>query len=468
MKPKSLHARMVLVIAVVIVFCWVGALAILSAYFTHNTTSTWDEKLKIIATQILMTIPANSKLTARQTPGMQLSNPALADRENLVFQVWFRQRDLIASTPNAPKEALRPDFFDGATSSVIGGKRWRVYSVGDSTGLVNVQVANLHRIVDQEIQHETLISVGLATLLLLLAGVLMWFVVRNTLTPVVALGSAMRERRSFDLTQLPTALLPQELHSLVASFNHILQQLDEAVEAERQFIGNAAHELRTPLATLQAQAQIALRAPLAADKDVALSKLLTVAQHSSRLSEQLLDLARLTAGTRAPEHGLADLSELVLHVAHEFDIYAAQQGRTLSLDISPCMVRCSIDEIGILLRNLVDNGLRYTKTGGHVSVNCGYRRGQDKQVYLEVADNGPGVPAAERKLIFERFYRAVGTEKGGSGIGLSLVAGIAQNHRAIIEAGQGLNGSGLSICVIFPDISADGPASFQVLTPSCL
>ncbi|WP_052451256.1 HAMP domain-containing protein [Pseudomonas batumici] len=237
-----------LVSAVVIALCWVGALAILSAYFTYNTTSTWDEKLKIIATQILMTIPANSKLAGMRTQGMQPGNPALADKENLVFQVWFNQRNLVASTPNAPNEALRPDFKDGATSSVIGDQRWRVYSVADSTGLVNVQAANLRSIVDQEIQHQTLIAVGLATFLLLLAGALMWCVLRNTLMPVVALGKTMRERRSFDLTQLPTARLPRELHPLVASFNHILQQLDEAVEAERQFIGNAAHELhRFPL-----------------------------------------------------------------------------------------------------------------------------------------------------------------------------------------------------------------------------
>ncbi|UZJ57946.1 HAMP domain-containing histidine kinase [Pseudomonas sp. KU26590] len=455
MKPKSLYARMMLVIAVVIALCWVGALIILSAYFTHNGTSTWDEKLQVIATQILMTIPANSKVGVRQSPGMLPKNSAFADRENLVFQVWFNQRDLVASTPNAPKEALRPDFADGATSTVIGGKRWRVYSVVDSKGQVNVQVANLHSIVDQEIRGETLIAVALATLLLLLAGVLMWFVVHNTLRPVVALGTAMRERQSFDLTQLPSSALPIELHSLVASFNHILQRLEEAVQDERQFIGNAAHELRTPLAALQAQAQIALRAPLAVDKDVALSKLLTVAQHSSRLSEQLLDLARLSAGTRAPNHCLADLSELVLHVAHEFDIYASQQDRNLSLDISPCMVRCDIDEIGVLLRNLIDNGLRYTLRGGHVTVSCGYMASSEKRVYLKVADNGPGVPPAEQKLIFDRFYRAMGTEKRGSGIGLSLVAGIALHHRATIETYEGLNGCGLSICVMFPDVTTE-------------
>ncbi|KIH82993.1 Two-component system, sensor protein [Pseudomonas batumici] len=139
-----------------------------------------------------------------------------------------------------------------------------------------------------------------------------------------------------------------------------------------------------------------------------------VAQQSSRLTEQLLDLARLTAGGRAPNHGLADLSELVLHVAHEFDIYATQQERTLSLAISPCMVRCDINEIGILLRNLVDNGLRYTDKGGHVHVSCGYRAGTDRRVYLEVADNGPGVPIEERALIFERFYRKAGVQKNGA------------------------------------------------------
>jgi signal transduction histidine kinase len=452
---------MIWVLVATIALCWAGALAMLFAYFTHNKTSTWDEKLQTIAIRILMTIPANNKLQTILGPGLKLRNPALAEHDKLVFQVWFDRSKLVARTPGAPEVALRPDFIEGVASTVIEGQRWRVYSVSDSTGHVDVQVGNLHSVVDAEMRHDALIGLVLATLLLLLVGGVMWFVVRNTLKPVVALGTAMRNRRSFDLAPLPSVPLPRELHPLVESFNHALKQLDEAVEGERRFIGNAAHELRTPLSALQAQAQIALRAPSVEEKDVALTKLLTVAQRSTRLSEQLLDLARLNSGANAPLHSPADLSSLVLHVVHEFEIYACQQQRSIFLDIHQCMIHCDIDEIGILLRNLVDNALRYTAKGGRVCISCGYQGTatleQNNNVYLEVTDDGPGVPESEREAIFERFHRVAGTLTRGSGIGLSLVASIAQLHCATIETHAGLDGRGLAVRVVFPGAtSVDG------------
>jgi signal transduction histidine kinase len=288
-------------------------------------------------------------------------------------------------------------------------------------------------------------------------------VVRSSLKPVVALEAAMRSRRKVDLTPLTSSTLPRELHPLIASFNHLLEQVSESIEGERRFISNAAHELRTPLSTLQAQAQIALRATTLVDKDVALNKLLLVAQRSTRLSEQLLDLARLHSSANAPQHTLANLSDLTLLVARDFDTYAFQQARSIQLDVRKnCIILCNIDEMGILLRNLIDNALRYTTKGGRIRVSCGHApaaaqeggQAADQRVYLEVADDGPGVPLSERQAIFERFYRVAGTSVRGSGIGLSLVAGIAQLHRAAIETGDGLEGRGFRIRVAFPSVEA--------------
>jgi len=465
MKLKSLHGRMIMVIAATIVLCWAVALAVLFVYLTHNKNSIWDDKLRTIATRILLTIPGENRLRVMRPPGngLQLRDEEPPESEALAFQVWLHGRQLVVRSHGAPETALRPDFAEGVTTTVIAGERWRVYSVSDKAGRVYVQVGNLHSVVDAELRQEALTALVLNTLLLLLVGALMWFVVRHSLKPVVALGAAMRNRRSFDLTPLTPELLPRELHPLVASFNHALRQLDEAVEGERRFIGDAAHELRTPLSALQAQAQIALRAPTAAEKDVALAKLLTVVERSARLSEQLLDLARLNAGANAPKHAPADLGALVMHVVHEFDIHALQQVRTILLDVRPCTIRCDIDEIGILLRNLMDNALRHAPKGGRVRVSCGQEAGtappQERRAYLEVADDGPGVPASERTAIFKRFHRVAGAPSRGSGIGLSLVAGIAQVHRATIETGAGLDGRGLGIRVMFPALgSAEAPA----------
>ncbi|MCF5597359.1 HAMP domain-containing protein, partial [Pseudomonas sp. PA-3-10C] len=359
--------------------------------------------------------------------------------------------------PGAPESPLQPGFVDGAASTLVEGNQWRVYSASDSSGRVAVQVGNLQRVVDADMRHEAAHALVLATVLLVIAGFVMWVVSQSALKPVRALGAAMRHRRSFDFTPLPLNRLPRELHPLVDSFNHVLKQLDEAIEGERRFIGDAAHELRTPLSALQAQAEIALRATDPQDKDAALRKLLLVARRSTRLSEQLLDLARIDAGAKAPKHVQADLSKLVQHVAQEFEVYASQNRRSLFLDVHACTILCDIDEIGILLRNLLHNAMRYTAEGGNVLVRCGYeppvRSGEVRTVYLEVADDGRGVPAAEREAIFERFHRVAGTPVRGSGIGLSLVAGIAKSHNATIQIDTGLEGRGLMVRVVFPGMA---------------
>ncbi|MEV4779072.1 sensor histidine kinase [Burkholderia sp. LMU1-1-1.1] len=458
MRPRSINAQLLLVILGVTLLCWVVVVAVVMTHLTLNRTSTWDEKLGAIATQLIITIPAASRFERRGGPGLELPAPARRDLDGLKFQIWLDRGSLARSTPGAPTQPLQPSFIDGPASTMVEGRKWRVYSVSDRSGRVTVQVGNLQSVVDADLRKEVSHSLILATLLLLLAGVIMWFVVRSSLKPVTALGAAMRRRRNFDLTPLPLERLPSELHPLVTSFNHVLEQLDEAIEGERRFIGDAAHELRTPLSALQAQVEIALRADHPQATREALDKLLLMARRSTRLSEQLLDLARLNAGTKSVKQVETDLSALAQHVVREFEVLAAQNRRAIYLNVHTCQIRCDIDEIGILLRNLIDNALRYTAADGRVLVSCGYRAagapGAPPQAYLEVADDGPGVPESERAAIFIRFHRVAGNPMRGSGIGLSLVAGIAELHRAVIETGAGLDDAGFRVRVLFPAVAA--------------
>ncbi|MGP1664870.1 MAG: sensor histidine kinase [Rhodanobacter sp.] len=407
---------------------------------------------------MLVTIPADSHFDKREGPGLTLPQSLDALRGPLVFQIWIDRSRLLANTPGGPETPLRPDFADGPVSTHVEGKKWRVYSASDSSGRVTVQVGNLQSVVDADFRHKAADEVIQTTILLMIVGVIMWIVTLSALKPVRALGAAMHRRPRFDFTPLPLDGLPRELHPLVDSFNRLLQQLDEAIEGERRFIGDAAHELRTPLSTLQGQAEIALRETNPQEKDAALRKLLVVAQRGTRLSEQLLDLARINAGTKPPKHTAADLSKLVQHVAQEFEICASQNRRSLFLNVSSCMIQCDIDEIGILLRNLLHNAMRYTAEGGNVLARCGYappaQAGEASSVFLEVADNGPGVPAAERDTIFERFHRVASNPVRGSGIGLSLVASIAESHNATIQTGAGLEDRGFMVRVVFPGIAS--------------
>jgi len=448
---SSLKGRVLLVLCITVTLCWIAALSLLLVYTLRGQSDHWDSKLQAIGTKILMAIPAGAKLKPSFSHGLQLRDESIQRDINLTFQVWTDRKELIVRAPDSPRVPLLPSFNDGFTSSTVNGERWRVFSVSDSTGEVSVQVAVRHSVLDQEIRHKVFALMGLTAILLTVVGLLMWFAVGKSLRPLTALESAVRSRRKFDLTPLPVAQLPTEIRPLVESFNHLLDQLDQAMQGERRFIGDAAHELRTPLSALQAQAQVALRAATAADKDAALVKLLAVAERSTRLSDQLLDLARMDAGVHAPQKSLADLSELILHVSQEFDMQAQQQRRAIILALTPCPIECDVDEIGILLRNLLDNALRYTPEGGRVKLSCGYRTdGGRERVCLEVADDGPGVPEAEHEAIFRRFHRVASNGGRGSGIGLSLVAGIAQLHEAVIETGPGLDGKGFSVRVLFP------------------
>ncbi|MFJ2408214.1 histidine kinase dimerization/phospho-acceptor domain-containing protein [Pseudomonas sp. NPDC087814] len=178
----------------------------------------------------------------------------------LTYQVWARHDRLLAGAPGAPSTALQGSFLDGFSSPMIDGRKWRVYSISDSNRQLTVQVGYLHSVISADMRRKAFVALCIASSLLALVGLLMWQVLRRALRPVLVIENALRGRHRFDLTPLWVGALPVELRPLVEGFNHLLRQLDQALEGERRFIANAAHELRTPLSALQAHAQIALRA----------------------------------------------------------------------------------------------------------------------------------------------------------------------------------------------------------------
>jgi two-component system, OmpR family, sensor histidine kinase QseC len=296
-----------------------------------------------------------------------------------------------------------------------------------------------------------LIAMFLNTIELVIVGTLMWWAVVASLRPLRAMSEDIAVRKALDSTTLPIEKVPHELHPLILAFNSLLLRVDDAMRAERQFVADAAHELRTPLAALHMQGEVALHAQTLDRKDEALKKLLDVSRRTHRLADQLLDLARLDAGLHSTGPHETNLLELSRHVISEFSVQADNRHTRLLLSGTPCMVKCDVDEMGILIRNLVDNAIRHGREFGTVDIFCGYRvRGDLRHPMLEVRDDGPGVAEEERHAIFSRFYRATGTQAQGSGIGLSLVAGIAALHEAIIETQTGEDGRGLRIRIIFP------------------
>jgi signal transduction histidine kinase len=445
---NSLQGRMMLALGFSVTLTWIVALTTMVAYTARSEHSIADNNLQSVAVKILLSIAAGKELGNEGT-GLQLRTDAFPGDEQLIFQVWAGKDRLAASTPGAPASPLRTDFLNGFTDSTISGKTWRVFSISDPSGEIHVQVASPRSAIDRLFRHESLMALGLTTLLLGSAGFLMWQAVRKSLQPLVAIQNTVLARQRFDLAPLPVAHLPTEVKPLVESFNHLMHRLDQAVQGERRFIGDAAHELRTPLSALHAQAEVALRASTVAEKDAALVKLLAVAERSTRLSDQLLDRARLDAGVHAPLREWCRLDEVAAHVISEFEVAAEKTQHTLRLSAEPCSIECDLDEIGILLRNLVDNSLRHTPPGGRIEITCGHLPlDQGCNVFLEVADDGRGVPESQRIAIFNRFHRVPGSRTGGSGIGLSLVAEIARLHDAVIRTGSG--DRGFRVRIVFP------------------
>ncbi len=294
-----------------------------------------------------------------------------------------------------------------------------------------------------------LLAITLNTLQLVVTGVLVVLAVRRSLRPLTLLEHEIKQRNDFDTSPLETKDVPREILPLVVSLNALLGRLEESTRAERDFLANAAHELRTPLSALHTHAEIARGARSAEQKDAALDKLLKVSERSIRLAEQLLDLARMQ-GRLHVEASQTDLKLLATYVMDELRLQAQARRVQLTLKGDPVPIQCDVDEVGVLIRNLIDNGIRHGREGGRVEIRCSTVADvRGHWAVLEVIDDGPGVPERERQQIFQRFHRGANADTRGSGIGLALVAGIAELHQGKVETDESQAG-GLCIRVWLP------------------
>jgi two-component system OmpR family sensor kinase len=316
-------------------------------------------------------------------------------------------------------------------------------------------------------RRELAASMALRTIVPLLAvlpvlGLLIWFIIARGLKPLERVATAVGRRSPTQLEPLAERDLPREVRPLVQALNGLLQRLGEALAAQRTFIADAAHELRTPLTAVHLQAQLAERAATDAERRKALADLKSGLERATRLSEQLLTLARTEPGVGVAERAAAsvDLSALSRDVIAELAPLAADKEIDLGLsEGGSAAVRGDRDALRTLLSNVVDNALRYTPAKGRVDVAVGP---EGDRIALVVRDNGPGITPAERARVFDRFYRgqpvavpgdaAERTSVRGSGLGLAIVKRIAEWHGAEIALGAGLDGKGLGVTVRFPAV----------------
>jgi two-component system sensor histidine kinase TctE len=262
-----------------------------------------------------------------------------------------------------------------------------------------------------------------------LAILLVWFGLSRGLAPLHALQSHIRARRPDDLSPLEARRAPPEIESLVTSFNDLLTRLEQNMELQKRFIADAAHQMKTPLAGLRTQAELALRQDAPPEVHRSLEQIATSSEHAARLVTQLLALARAENRMSGQIFAPVEITEVARHavrdwvqaaLAKQMDLGYEGPDESIEVDGHPVMLR-------EMLSNLIDNAIRYTPAGGRVTVRV--REDVTKQwVHLEVEDTGLGIPAAERDRVVERFYRILDREGDGSGLGLAIVREIATMH----------------------------------------
>ena len=345
----------------------------------------------------------------------------------LAFQLW-EGGQLVLRSASAPAEPFS-DAAPGYVSSRVAGHDWRVYILDLPESSRRVMVAER-----DDVRGELTRAVALRTLLpdligLPLLALLLWWATGWGLRPLSRLATAIRQRDPQNLRPLVMHPLPRELDTIVGALNRLLERIRRLRVREKRFIADAAHELRTPLAVLDLHAQNALAAEDPADRREALGELRNGVARATRLVAQLLTLARLEPEEEEQETTARVASDLLVEVREalaELSPLAVERGQALDLaadEGSDWRLAAEPGALGILVQNLVGNALRYTPDGGRVTVTLD---ADATRLRLRVDDQGPGIPAAERERVTERFHRA--GPGAGAGLGLSIVERLLVRH----------------------------------------
>jgi two-component system OmpR family sensor kinase len=385
-------------------------------------------------------------LTLRDQAFEYAAAPALTPTEagyDFVVQVWsFEGVRIYLSQPHASLPGLTP--LGLSTVSSREGD-WRVFGIRARGGVI--QVAQLMRVRKDQAARLALRTLLPFALLLPVLAVIVAFVVRRSLEPLERLARTVRARAPTALDPLPVEGLPADIRPLVDALNGLLAQLAHVLERDRAFVADAAHELRTPLTALNLQLSTLDAARSDAERTEARARLGEGLQRSARLVEQLLTLAGVEPGERAPLAHVR-LEEVVREVVVEALPLADARHIDLGIGaLDPVLVRGNRSALNAMVRNLVDNAIRHTSEGGSVDVVLEASSGQAQ---LRVTDTGPGIPAHERERVFDRFYRVPGTRAVGSGLGLAIVRAIAIQHGAEVHLDSGPDARGLQASVRFP------------------
>ena len=435
----------------------------LSAYYNGREAAdtAYDRTLLASARTIAAGLSQRDGSLSADVPYVALDTFAYDSAGRIYYQVNDIHQRLISgyeNLPAPPPGTPRTDDYPALASFYNGqyqGQNVRVVSLlkavsePNMNGMAEIRVAETDEArvsMARSLMADTLLRLGMLGLGALLV---VWLAVSAALRPLERLRRAVEEREPDDLRPLPRVAVQRELRPLVQALNHFTERLRGQFERQSQFIADAAHELRTPLAVIKARLELGLRAHDPAIWRSTLEQAVEGTDRLTHLANQLLSLARIENGARAIAEGGAqrlDLSQLARELGMAMAPLAHARGVALALEADqPVWLRGEPTLLSELLNNLLDNAMAHTPIGGNVILRV------TPQAVLEVEDDGVGIPFEDRERVFERFYRR-NQQVAGSGLGLAIVGEICRAHRARITLHDGAQG-GLKVRVSFAPLS---------------
>lgn len=368
------------------------------------------------------------------------------------FQLWDNKGSLLLYSANAKNFNFNTPS-SGFSNIKIDGNFWRVYKIYNSQKHLNFIVAERYDIRDHLTHRIAENNFYIMLITYPISGLLIWLIIGWGLKSLQRITDEVRNRAPTYLEPVDLQAVPIEIKPLIDELNKLFIRLRQAFEREKRFAADAAHELRTPLAALKTQAQVILKTQDENERQTLLQNVIYGVDRIVHIVQQLLTLSRLV-----PEaNTMHDITEVNLTkvvtetIAQLAPIAIAKQTEIeLETEQSELIINANLTGISILVRNLIDNAIRYTPENGNIKV---FTYEKPNAIIFKVIDSGPGIPPELRTRVFERFYRVVGSGVAGSGLGLAIVQQIAQLHQAMIKLDTPPNGIGLQVEVSFPKLN---------------
>lgn len=437
----SIKLRLFLILILATGAIWLSAVVWIERSTRAEVERVLDARLAESANMVNSLI-SNQRIAVNAAEAMLSAPPVEEYSRQLSCQIWSLHGDLVSASSGAPRQQLTQQ--EGFSTTTIDGETWRVYSVHNDDLDLRVMVGDRMTVRDRLV-YDVIEGLLMPALMIVPAlALLIWISVGQGLAPLARLETALRNRNPADLSPLPEGPAPREIRPVRHALNGLFVALERARRSERDFTNFAAHELKTPLAGLRTQAQIAQMAPDRATRDRALASIITSVDRTDRMVRQLLELAAVE--TDQAECMPVPLPDLCREIVEELTPLAADRQIALIVGVPEGMrVTANRFLLHAALRNVAENAILASPAGAAVTIGADAADGFAR---LITTDQGPGIAPEERDRITERFYRGRNASSGGSGLGLAIATAAMERMAGLLKFGH--EGPGLTVALHIP------------------